>query len=173
MPKPFEKTYIPPYAKVRLVECHDHFQLVPVADKQFFCGYGKATASEASFQTEDGAIEPFTDDLGPDDELWMIAVGHLFQDGQMVPGTIKYLRPSIGEEDVIKEMEKMKDFFCTNREEMLGLTQCYESTKEDLDYIDQNYPNYQTRPTGQTKMDEQDLYDARLKVLSEFAAEDS
>jgi hypothetical protein len=47
------KIYIPPYSGVRLIECRDHFQLVPVPAVRPIYGYGKIKASKATVAPDD------------------------------------------------------------------------------------------------------------------------
>jgi hypothetical protein len=70
--------YIPPYSGVRLIECRDHFQLVPVAEYRHLVGYGKIKASEAKLNPEDPNSEPFWDDCTPDEEVWAVIEWYQF-----------------------------------------------------------------------------------------------
>jgi hypothetical protein len=60
----------------------------------------------------------------------------------------------------------MKSFYSMTRQQLLDLTQCFKATEDDFDYIEDNYPNYQTPPADPNAIDEYDVYQARLKVLA-------
>ena len=138
--------YIPPFSGVRLIECQDHFQLVPVPAVRPMYGYGKVKASEATCDPDDPNSEQFWDDLAPDDEVWVAMQWFRFEDGHEVQGTVNFLRPECTEEHARKSMERMEGIYDQTREELLELTQCFEATEDDHDYVDDNYPNYQTEP---------------------------
>jgi hypothetical protein len=61
----------------------------------------------------------------------------------------------------------MKGFSSKSREEALALLQCYDAPQEDHDYVEDNFPNYQSEP-GPNSTDEYDVYHARLKVMGEL-----
>jgi hypothetical protein len=65
-------------------------------------------------------------------------------------------------------MERMEQFEKMTREDLIGLSQCFEATDDDLDYIDDKCPNYQSEPNP-NNADEYDVYHARLKVMSELS----
>jgi hypothetical protein len=159
------KIYIPPYSGVRLLECRDHVRLSPVPAVRAFYGYGKIKASEATFETEDGKNEPIWDHLDPDEEVWAVVHWLRFEDGHEEKGDICYLRSSATEENVRKEMQEMERRHSMTREQLLDLTQCFQATEEDYQYIEDNYPNYQS-PPDPNATDEYDVYHARLKVLA-------
>ena len=48
------------------------------------------------------------------------------------------------------------------------MLQCYKAKPEDYDFVDANWPHYQSEPDP-NKRDEYDVYHARLKVLSELS----
>ncbi len=159
--------YIPPYSGVRLVECRDHFQLVPVPTVRPIYGYGKIKSSQVTVDPDDPSSEPFWVDLGPDVEVWAVMQWYRYDDGHEEKGDVAFLRPECTEEQVRESMERMKGFHNTTREELLALTQCFEAKQEDYDYIDAKYPNYQSEPPP-SATDDYDLYHARLKVMSEL-----
>ena len=64
-------------------------------------------------------------------------------------------------------MERLEGFYAQSREELLELTQCFDATEDDLAYIEDNYPNYQTEPDS-SDTDNYDVYHARLKVMEEL-----
>ena len=162
-----KQIYIPPYSGVRLIECQDHFQLVPVPAVRPMYGYGKVKASKATCDPDDPNSEPFWCDLAPDDEVWVAMQWYRFEDGREVQGTISFLRPECTEEQARKSMESMEGFYAMTREDLLELTQCFDATEDDLAYIEDNYPNYQTEPDS-SDTDNYDVYHARLKVMSEL-----
>ena len=159
------KIYIPPFSGVRLIECRDHIQLVPVPAVRVFCGYGKMKASDFAHETDEGA-PPFADFCEPDEEIWVIVEWYRFEDGHEERGSTCYLRSPATEEDARKAMREMEGFRNQTRQELLDLTQCYEATEDDFKYIDDNYPNYQSPPSDPHATDEYDVYHARLKVLA-------
>jgi len=162
-----KEIYIPPYSGVRLIECRDHFQLVPVPAVRTLYGYGKIKASKATMDSNDPNSGPIWDDLGPDEEVWSVMQWYLFDDGHQIPVNICFMRPDCREEYVKMRMEEMEKKSSHTREEMLGLLQCYDAPDEDHDFIDENYPNYQSEPESKDT-DAYDVYHARLKVMGEL-----
>ena len=159
--------YIPPYSGVRLIEYRDRLQLVPVPAVRTVYGYGKIKACLALTDSADPNSEPVWDNLGPDDEVWAVMQWFEYEDGFKEQGDICYIRPEVAEEDVRKRMEQMERFSNTTREELLALTECYQATEDDYQYIEDNYPNYQSEPDPKNT-DEYDVYHARLKVMGEL-----
>src|ERR1035437_4969998 len=66
MSQPSGKLYVPPFSGVRLIECREHFQLVPVPAMKVMHGYGKIKASQATIDPDDPKAKPIWDDLRPD-----------------------------------------------------------------------------------------------------------
>ncbi len=64
-------------------------------------------------------------------------------------------------------MESIEGFYNTTREKLLAMTYLFMATEEDYQYIEDNYPNYQSEPDSKAT-DEYDVYHARLKVMSEL-----
>jgi hypothetical protein len=159
--------YIPPYSGVRLIECRDHFQLVPVPEVRVVYGYGKIKASRATVDPANDKAEPVWDDLGPDEEVWAVMQWYEFGDGRKEHGDICFMRPERTEEEVRKRMERMEGFSSKTREEALALLQCYDAPQEDHDYVEENFRNYQSEPDPNST-DEYDVYHARLKVMGEL-----
>jgi hypothetical protein len=163
-----KKIYIPPYSGVRLIECRDHFQLVPVPEVRHMFGYGKMKASEVRVDPDDPNSEQFWDNCGPDEEVWVVMEWYEFEDGTQEPGNICHMRgEDVTEEKVKREMERMAEFCTMTREELLQMTHCFRATEDDYQYIDDRCPNYQTEPDPNAT-DEYDVYHARLKVMSEL-----
>jgi hypothetical protein len=167
MSQPSGKLYIPPYSGVRLIECRDHFQLVPVPDVRKVYGYGKIKASKATCDPDDPNSEPFWDDLGPDEEVWAVMQWYEFADGHKEQGDIRFVRPEVPEGEVRERMEQMQKLDSFTREEAVGLLQCYDASEDDKDYVESEYPNYQTEPDPKDT-DNYDVYNARLKVMCEL-----
>jgi hypothetical protein len=159
--------YIPPYAGVRLIECRDHFQLVPVPAVRTVYGYGKIKARMATVDIDDPESEPFWDDLGADDEVWVVMQWFRFEDGHEERGNISFLRPECSEERVLQSLEQMKAWADTSREEALSFLRCYDAPEEDHQFVEDNFPNYQSEPDPKST-DEYDVYHARLKVMGEL-----
>lgn len=159
------KIYIPPYSGVRLVECRDHIQLMPVASFRDFYGYGKKKAREFATLSDDN-IPPFADFCEPDEEIWIVVQWRRFEDGNEEQGDIIFMRAPATEEDARKRMDEMKRLYSMTRRELLDLTGCFEATDDDFDYIEDNHPNYQSPPDDPKAIDEYDVYQARLKVLA-------
>jgi hypothetical protein len=160
-------TYIPPFSGVRLVECRDHFQLVPVPDVRTVFGYGKIKASAFRIDEDDPESEQMWTDLSPTQEIWAVMQWYVFADGHQEPGNINYLRPDCSEAEVKESMERMVRFENMSREELLGLTTCFDGGENDRDFIDDKHPNYQSEPDP-SSVDEYDVYHARLKVIEEL-----
>jgi len=159
--------YIPPYSGVRLVECRDHFELVPVPEVRTVFGYGKIKAREARIDKNDPKSEPVWDDLNPEEEVWAVMQWYVYSDGHQESGSINYLRPECSEEQVKNSLERMIRSETMSREELLNLTTCFLATDEDFDCIDDKHPNYQFEPDP-IRTDEYDVYHARLKVMAEL-----
>jgi hypothetical protein len=155
--------YIPPYFGVRLIECRDHFQLVPVPAVRVMYGYGKIKSSQATLDPDDPASEPIWDNLAPDEEVWAVMQWYQFEDGRQVQGNICFLRPECTKQQVRKRMEEMERFGNLTREELLRMTQLFEAKEDDYQYIDDTKPNYQSPPDDPNATDEKDVYDARSK----------
>jgi hypothetical protein len=162
-----KENYIPPFSGVRLIECRDHFQLVPVPAVRVMYGYGKIKSSKATIDPDDPYSEPIWDDLAPDDEVWAVMQWYRFEDGREVQGDIHFGRPESTEEEVRKRMVRMEESNRYTREEMLDLLQCFEATEDDYQFVEDNYPNYQSEPDPKST-DEYDVYYARLKVMEEL-----
>jgi hypothetical protein len=143
------KLYIPPFSGVRLVECREHFQIVPVPAVKVMHGYGKIKASQATMDYDDPKAEPIWDDLGPDEEVWAVMEWYQFEDGNQVPGNMFFVRPECTEDQVKKRMEDMKDFSSLTREDLLRLSHLFEAKEEDYQYIGDKHPNYQDEPAPQ------------------------
>ncbi len=159
--------YIPPFAGVRLIECRDHFQLVPVPAVRVFYGYGKIKAGEATTDRDDPNSEPLWSDLGPDVEVWAVVQWFQYEDGHQKQGDITFLRPECSEEDARRSMEEMQRFNEMTPHDARLLLQCYDAPEEDYQFVEDNYPNYQSEPDPRLT-DEYDVYHARLKVMGEL-----
>jgi len=159
--------YIPPFSNVRLIECRDHFQLVPVPAVRTVHGYGKIKASKVTIDPDDPNSEQVWDDLGPDEDVWAVMQWFKYEDGYEERGDICFMRPECSEEDVQKRLEQMESFSSQTREELLALTQCFRAKEDDYQFIEDNYPNYQSEPDPKNT-DEYDVYHARLKVMGEL-----
>src|ERR1035438_7406666 len=136
MSQPLGKIYIPPYSGVRLLECRDHFQLAPVPAVRVFYGYGKLKSGEVTDESEDGKTEPMFAFLDPNEEMWAVVQWFRYEDGHEEKGDICYLRASVVEADVRKRMEQMERMNNQTREQLLGLTECFEATEDDYQYIE-------------------------------------
>lgn len=164
-------TYIPPFAGVRLVECWDHFELVFVPEMKILYGDGKVKASEASSDPDDLGAKPMSaiwDDLAPETEIWCAIRWYEFQDGHKEHSDICYTRPDSTEEYVQNQVEQLRSFYEVTPDSARELLQCYQAKEEDYDFVDANWPKYQSEPDP-NKTDEYDIYHARLKVLSELS----
>lgn len=167
MPEPTSDIYIPPFSGVRLVECREHFQIVPVPAMKVMHGYGKIKASQATIDPEDPKAEPIWDDLRPDEDVWVVMEWYEFEDGRKIPGDMCFMRPECTEDQVRNRLDDMKGFSSMTREELLGLTHCFEATDDDFQYIEDKHPNYQDEPDP-SDTENYDVYHARLKVMSEL-----
>jgi hypothetical protein len=167
VPVESEKLYIPPYSSVRLIECRGHFQLVPVPAVRTLHGYGKIKASKATMDPDDPQSGPIWDNLGPEDEVWAVMQWFEYEDGHKEQGNICFIRPETSEDDVRKRMEFMEGLSSETRGEAVAILQCYDASEEDCQYVEDNYPNYQSEPDPKNT-DEYDVYHARLKVMEEL-----
>lgn len=158
--------YIPPFANVRLVECRDYIALTPVPSYREFFAYGKKKARDVRVDPDDPNSELFWVDCAEDEEVWAVVQWFRFEDGHEEQGSISHLRAPATEGDAKKAMERMSSFYTMSKEEMLALSQCFETTDDDLAFIESRYPNYQSPPLNPGALDEADLYQARLKVLA-------
>jgi hypothetical protein len=159
--------YIPPYSGVRLIECRDHFRLVPVPDVRTVYGYGKIKASRATCNPEDPESGQVWPDLAPDSEVWAVMQWFIYKDGHQEPGDITFLNPECDEDRVRASMDKMAQMNEMTREEALSLLKCHVASEEDHEFVENKFPNYQSEPDPKNT-DEYDLYHARLKVMSEL-----
>jgi hypothetical protein len=122
--------YIPPFSGVRLIECRDHFQLVPVPDVRTVYGFGKIKTHAINVPPDVCNPVDFWTDLGPQDEVWCVAQWFVFADGHQEPGEMSFLRPECTEEEARESMEQMERFSSVIREDLLNLSQCFEATEE-------------------------------------------
>ncbi len=161
------KIYIPPYSGVRLIECREHFQLVPVPAVRVYFGYGKMKASDfATYPDEDAPS--FHEFCESGVEIWIVLQLFRFEDGHEERGNCRYLRsPPATEDDARKRMREMEEFDNTTREELLAMAQCFRATEEDYQYIEDKHPNYQEEPDP-SDTENYDVYHARLKVMEEL-----
>ena len=149
---------------MRLVEYRDRFQLVPVPKVRSVYGYGKIKAERMRAGYE---AAPAWDDIGPDADVWVVMEWFRYEDGHEEPGNIAFTHPGRPETEIRKCMEDMERFSNQTRDELLGLTQCFEAKEEDFNHIEAVRPNYQSEPHP-SATDEYDVYHARLKVMSEL-----
>src|ERR1039457_4530915 len=138
-----KQIYIPPYSGVRLIECRDHFQLVPVPAVRTLYGYSKIKASKATIDIDDPNAEPIWDDLAPDEEVWAVMQWDRYEDGHEVQGDICFMRPECTEEQARKRMKDMEDFYNMTSENAQAMLHTYRASEEDHAYVEANYPNYQ------------------------------
>src|ERR1039457_5711407 len=160
------KIYIPPFSGVRLIECWDHFQLVPVPAVRVCYGYGKKKAREFA-NIDDDDIPPFAEFCEPDEEIWVGLQWFRYEDGHEEEGNAFFARASATEEEVRERMREMERSYSQSREQMVGLLETYEATEGDYQYVEDNYPNYQSEPDPNST-DEYDVYHARLTVMEEL-----
>lgn len=163
--------YIPPFSSVRLVECCDHYELVFVPEMKIIYGYGKIKGSRALSDFGDPASEPMSsiwDDLNPDTEIWCVLRWYEFQDGHKEYTNSIFIRPESTEAEVKDRLEELKRVYNISPEQARMILQFYRAKQEDYDYVDATWPNYQSEPAS-NKVDEYDVYHARLKVLSELS----
>jgi hypothetical protein len=158
------KPYVPPFTKVRLLECRDFITLAPVASSREFFAYGKKKVRDFTPEEAEGSA-PFMEFHEPDDEIWVVMQWIQFEDGHRETGNLAYLRPPSTEEDAKRAMQRMIGFHEMSREDLIELSKCFKAAEEDLAYIDNRHPNYQSQPDPR---DSQafDVYQARLKVLA-------
>jgi hypothetical protein len=150
MPQASGKIYVPPYSGVRLIEYRDHFQLVPVPAVRTVYGYGKVKASKATCDPDDPDSRPFWDDLGPDEDVWVVRQWYEYEDGLQEQGTISFLRPEVEEAFVRKRMEQMEEFASMTPDHARGLLQCHEAKQEDYDFVEDNFQIIKRNPTQRT-----------------------
>lgn len=159
--------YIPPFSGVRLIECRDHFQLVPVPEVRMVFGYGKIKARSATVDPQDPNSEQLWSDLAPESNVWAVMQWFIYGDGRQEPGTIAFIRPECDEERVRERMEQMARMYEMDPKEALDMLECYDAPEEDYEYVEDNFPNYQSEPDPKNT-DDYDVYHARLKVMGEL-----
>jgi hypothetical protein len=157
--------YLPPFARVRLLECRDCLVLAPVAAFQELFAYGRIRTREAMVEV-DGKLEPFWDDAPEDEECWAVVQWTRFENGRQVEGMVQYIREPTTEDEVRKAMEDLRQFYSLSREELLQMARCFRGNDGDYDYIESRHPNYQSPPADPKDLEALDLYQARLKVLA-------
>lgn len=158
--------YVPPFKNVRLVECRDFMELVPVSSYREFFGYGRIEAGEIPLEGEKGLLASLLSHCARDEDVWTLMSWKRFDDGHEEPGLMEYLFAGASEDDARKAMASMIRFHRMSKEDLEALGQCFEQKEEDLAYLEDRFPNFQGPKTGPGAIGENDVYQARLKVLA-------
>lgn len=160
--------YIPPFANVRLVECRDFMALVPVCAYREFFGYGKMSVRDVPIERKEGLLGALLSSCPEDEEVWAVMSWKEFEDGHEEEGLMELLVAGAKEEDARKAMARMIRFYRMSKEDLLALSRCFEAKEEDLAYIEDRFPNFHGPVAGPGGIEENDLYQARLKALAGF-----
>jgi hypothetical protein len=135
------------------------------AYREFFA-YAKIKAREVTVEGENGQKESFWPDCGEDEEVWVVTHWIRFEDGTQEAGSTRCLREPATEKDAKRAMQDMINFNNLTKEELQDLSKCFAATEDDLDYIENRYPNYQSPPADPNDYEAHDVYQARLKALA-------
>jgi hypothetical protein len=156
--------YVPPLKNVRLVECRDFIALVPVSAYREFFGYGRIQA--ADIPVKEGLLATLVSRCAKDEDVWMVMSWKRFDDGHEESGLTEYLFDGGTESDARKAMARMIRFCRMTKEDLEDLSGCLKVKEEDIDYIENRFPNFQGPVIGPGTIEANDLYEARLKVLA-------
>lgn len=119
------KPYVPPFTKVRLLECRDFLTLAPVASSREFFANGKKKFRDFTAE-EAGGAAPCLEFHEPDEEIWVVMQRIQYADGQRETGNITCLRPPSTEQDAKRAREAMIGFNSMSREEPIETCQEFE-----------------------------------------------
>jgi hypothetical protein len=158
---------IPPYTGVWLVEFQDRIELVPVWYRDIV-GLGRFKANQVGFQPGE-AMYPMYNAIMGNKEIWVVVHWQRYEDGREEPDEIFYLEPNATEADARKKFDEMVNFVNMSKAELRKLASMFEASKDDLAYIESRpdgIPITYSRPDRKSSIEEQDLYQARLKVLA-------
>jgi len=158
--------YIPPFANVRLIECRDFMALVPVCAYREFFGYGKMKARDVPLKEERGFLGVLLSNCPADEEVWAVMSWKRFEDGHEEEGLMNFLFAGTTEKDARKAMARMIRFHRMSKDDLLALSQCFEAKEDDLAYIENRFPDFQSPAAGPGEIEANDLYQVRLKVLA-------
>jgi hypothetical protein len=158
--------YVPPFKNVRLVECRDFMELVPLSSYREFFGYGTIKAGDIPIEVMKGPLGPLVSLCGKDEDVRVVMSWKRFDDGHEESGLMHFLIERATESDVRNAMAQMIRFHRMSKEGLEELGQCFAAKEEDLAYIETRFPNIQEPMSGLDAIGANDLYQARLKVLA-------
>ncbi len=158
---------VPPFAGVALVECHDELELRPFYSVREFVGLGRHKASEVG-PPEGDPMHPFFSAVMGEREIWVIATWRRYEDGSDEKLGLDFLDPEATEADARKVFDNAVSFQNLSKKELEELSGLFEAKPEDLAYVEERFPNFQTAASSANSIEDSDLYQARLKVLAGF-----
>jgi hypothetical protein len=167
---------VPPFSGVALVEYRDHITLTPTYACREFVGLGKLKASEIK-PDKCGYFSSMVYKHWGDREVWVVVRWERYDDGREEPTFMIAVDPDATEAEARKQFDGMVDFCNLSKKELEELGECFEQTEEALTYIRKRFPDLGPNPkiTGKTEkerleqIEQNDLYQARLKVLAGMA----
>jgi hypothetical protein len=155
---------IPPFAGVRLVAFQDRLELVATYCYREIVGLGRFKADKVGFQSGED-MHPMFNAIMEDKEIWVVVQWRRFDDGHEKAINIQYLDPDATEAEARKAFDKLNEFLNMSKKELEDLSQCFEASDEDLDYIENRFAKIPEPPAPQATED-YDVYQARLKALA-------
>jgi len=158
--------YVPPFKNVGLVECRDFIELVPLSSYREFFGYGRIKAGDIPLEGEEGLLATILRRCPKNEDVWAVMSWKRFDDGHEEAGLTHYLFDGAAKSDARKAMAEMIRFHRKSKEDLEALGRCFKQTEEDVAYIENRFLNVQGPKTGTGVTGENDLYQARLKVLA-------
>jgi len=152
---------VPPFAGVELVHRRERFELRPYAWVRNFTGMGKYKADQVGPEKGETLYPLFNDIFGGQD-IWVIATWRRYEDGTDEAINLQYLDPATTEAEVRRIFDQTGRFLEQSREDLVAISSCFKATEDDLAFLE----SYPRNDTSRGTIEEQDLYNARLKVLA-------
>ena len=156
---------IPPFDGVKLLEYKDRIELSPVYSFREFVGLGRMEANDLPAPTGPLSSRLFKAFMA-DRKIWVVARWRRYEDGQEEAINLHYLDSEATEEEARKSYDDMVRFQNLSKEELEGLSSCFAATDDDLAYIENRFPDVKVGPPESKSNEDQDLYQARLKVFA-------
>jgi hypothetical protein len=142
---------IPPFNGVTLVAFQDRLELVATYCYREIVGLGKCKIKDARpligegllpffsgvslDEDEDGNVKKETKEEIENREVWVIVQWRRFDDGQQKSINFEIISSDATEEEARKAFDRHTSFLNMSKKELKDLSQCYEASDEDLDYI--------------------------------------
>jgi hypothetical protein len=95
---------IPPFAGVTLIEYRDRIRLTPYYWYREFVGLGRFKANEVGPQPGED-MHPFFHGIMGNNDIWVVATWHRYEDGREEPINLEYLDPEATKEEAEKCLE--------------------------------------------------------------------